>query len=93
MYTVTGTSGVVLYTGVATGVYTSSATGYQIRLLDSQGIVLTTGNIFTIDNSAPTFTGVTLTSTDAVSGIVGLSDQVLLTFTASETLSGQIVLI
>jgi hypothetical protein len=57
-------------------------------LLDDGGDVLSTGNIFTIDNVRPTLTGTALTSSDAVSGIVGLDDQVTLTFTASESLSG-----
>jgi len=55
--------------------------------LDNTAHVLSTGNIFTIDNIAPTLTGVALTSADAVSGVVGLNDQVLLSFTASEALS------
>ena len=93
IYTVTNASGVVLYTGVVSWAYTNVATGYLVRLLDSEGAILSTGNIFAIDNTRPTLTGVTLTSSDAVSGVVGLDDQVTLTFTASESLSGLTVLI
>jgi hypothetical protein len=93
IYTVTNASGTVLFTGVATWAYTNFATGYQLRLLDSNGAILSMGNIFTIDNVAPALTAAALASTDAVSGIVGLNDQVTLSFTASEVLSGVTVLI
>ena len=93
IYTVANASGVVLYTGIASWAYTNFATGYLVRLLDDGGDVLSTGNIFTIDNARPTLTGVVLASSDAVSGVVGLDDQLTLTFTANESLSGLTVLI
>ncbi len=93
IYTVVNASGVALYTGIASWAYTNFATGYQVRLLDSEGEVLSTGTIFTVDNVLPTLTGVALASSDAVSGVVGLEDQVTLSFTSSEALSGLVVLI
>lgn len=93
IYTVADASGVVLYTGIASWTYTNFATGYLVRLLDSEGEVLSTGNIFTIDNVVPILTGVALTSDDEEDWIVGMDGQVTLTFTASESLSGLTVLI
>jgi len=93
IYSVIDASGVVVYTGITTGVYTNFATWYQVRLLDSKGDLLSLGNVFTIDNKAPVLANVALTSTDAVSGLVGLRDTVSLSFTASEELSWLTVLI
>ena len=93
IYSVSNASGIVLFTGITTGTYTNFATWYQVRLLDSRGDLLSLGNIFTIDNKPPVLTNATLTSNDAVSGLVGLNDTVSLSFTASEELSWLTVLI
>lgn len=85
----TGLSGQVIhvYTGVATGAYTNLWTGYRLRLLNAAQTVLITWTTFTIDNIVPVLTGVTLSSSDSVSGYVGLNKQVQLSFAASEVLS------
>lgn len=93
MYTVTNASGIVLFTGVTTWTYTNFATGYQVRLLDNNGAVLSLGNIFAIDNKAPVLSSSILSSSDAVAWIVGLHDVVTLTFVANEELSWLTVLI
>lgn len=93
MYTVTDASGAVLFTGIASGAYTDLGTGYRLRLVDQNQNVLYTGGAFTIDNKFPTLTGIQFTSSDETSGYIGLGDEVTLSFTASEELSGLTVLI
>ncbi|MFA7717364.1 MAG: hypothetical protein WC875_01510 [Candidatus Absconditabacterales bacterium] len=90
-YHVTG-SGSYLYTGIATGLYNTFWSGYQMRIVAEQQ-VLATGGIFTVDNKIPTLTGIQLTSSGAVSGYVHVDDEVQLDFIASEDLVNVVVTI
>jgi hypothetical protein len=81
-----GTS--VIYTGIASGAYLPAGTGYQVRL-SKNSTIIATSPLFTIDNQAPSMTGITRAST----GYKKVGDEVSLSFTASESLSGLIVMI
>ncbi|HRU50437.1 MAG TPA: hypothetical protein P5155_02930 [Candidatus Absconditabacterales bacterium] len=82
---------IIIHTGEYTGLNTRYFSGHKIVIYSSDMEVLYEGEEFTIDNEAPSLSGVEL-NTDVTSGnYIGLGKKVSVSFSANEELSGVVV--
>lgn len=77
-----------LYTGTYSGSYSRLFTGYMLRIVDADQTLISQTPAFTIDNEVPTLSGISLLSDGLISWYLVANDTVVLSFVASEVLSG-----